>query len=68
MKEILYLGGGYYETRNEYRKGNFSLPQAIMDTVFGIYSSADSKYGTWTGIWYNLGKEYGPIHKYLKIK
>lgn len=53
---------------NEYRKGNFSLPQAIMDTVFGIYSSANSKYGTWTGIWYNLGKEYGPIHKYLKIK
>lgn len=53
---------------NEYRKGNLSLSQAIMDTSFGAYSILDKRYGSIVGIFYNLGKEYGPIHKYIEKK
>jgi hypothetical protein len=50
-------------------KGKLSPVQTAMDVAFGGYSTfAKDWTGPWVGIWYNLGKEYGPIHKYLEYR
>lgn len=48
---------------NEYFQGNYTLAQSLMDTGFGVFGTWGGKYGAWTEFWYELGKEYGPIHK-----
>ena len=53
---------------NEYLQGNYTLAQNLMDTGFGVFGILNKTYETWTGIWYELGKEYGLIHKYMKHK
>lgn len=49
-------------------EGKNGSTQVIMDTGFGLYSTFGGLYGAWTGIWYNLGKEYGPIHRYYESR
>lgn len=51
----------------DYAHGENSFSGAILDTVFGIGSNA-GYYGAWVGLWYELGKEYGPIHRFLYNK
>lgn len=46
--------------------GENSAFGAVLDTGFGIYSTFGGGYGIWTGVFYELGKEYGPIHRYLE--
>lgn len=62
---------GYYDIASSWYgvyEGNNSTVGAIMDTGFGGAGIYGGIYGAWANFWYNMGKEYGPIHLYLEYK
>lgn len=61
-------GLGYWgieESWRDYSNGGNSFTGAVLDTGFGLGSNLGGWYGAWTGLFYELGKEYGPIHRYM---
>jgi RHS repeat-associated protein len=48
--------------------GKTSAIQTLMDMGFDAAAIWCGPWGIWTNIWYNLGKEYGPIHLYMEYK
>jgi hypothetical protein len=47
-------------------EGEISPAEATGDVVFGGAAIYSGFWGGWANLWYNLGKEYGPMTRYLR--
>jgi hypothetical protein len=59
---------GIYSSISNGFDGKISPAEATGDVIFGGAAIYSGFYGGWANLWYNLGKEYGPMTTYLSIQ
>jgi RHS repeat-associated protein len=59
---IYSIGNSIYQSI----EGEISPAEATGDVIFGSAAIYSGFYGGWANLWYNLGKEYGPMTTYLR--